>query len=143
MCIRDSTRALGNNLVITGFSVAVLLLISSMAAYVIARGKSRVFRLMYAVFMIGLIVPFQIAIIPLYKIISGLNLMNRIPGVIIIDVFCINLPLSIFLFRGFISTVPVELEEAAEIDGCGTLGIFFRIVFPLLKPIVSLSLIHI
>ena len=133
----EYTRALGNNLVITGFSVAVLLLISSMAAYVIARGKSRVFRLMYAVFMIGLIVPFQIAIIPLYKIISGLNLMNRIPGVIIIDVFCINLPLSIFLFRGFISTVPVELEEAAEIDGCGTLGIFFRIVFPLLKPIVS------
>lgn len=63
--------------------------------------------------------------------------MNSLPGVIIIDVFCINLPLSVFLFRGFISTVPVELEEAAEIDGCGTLGIFFKIVFPLLKPIVS------
>lgn len=130
-------RALGNNIIITGCSVAILLLISSMAAYVIARGKSRVFRLMFSVFMAGLIVPFQIAIIPLYKIISGLHLMNRLPGVIIIDVFCINLPLSIFLFRGFISTVPIELEEAAEIDGCGTLGIFFRIVFPLLKPIVS------
>lgn len=130
-------RALKNNIVITGCAVAVLLIISSMAAYVIARGKSRIFRFMFSIFMVGLIVPFQIAIIPLYKIISGLHLMNRLPGVIIIDVFCINLPLSIFLFRGFISTVPIELEEAAEIDGCGTLGIFFKIVFPLLKPIVS------
>lgn len=130
-------RALKNNILITGSAVIILLIISSMAAYVIARGGSRVFKLMFSVFMVGLIVPFQIAIIPLYKIISGLNLMNRLPGVIIIDVFCINLPLSIFLFRGFISTVPIELEEAAEIDGCGTFGIFCRIVFPLLKPIVS------
>ncbi len=55
--------------------------------------------------------------------------MNSLPGVIIIDVFCINLPLSVFLFRGFISTVPVELEEAAEIDGCGTLGFSLRSCF--------------
>lgn len=130
-------RALKNNLLITGCSLVILLLISSMAAYVIARGTGRLFRFIFSVFMIGLIVPFQIAIIPLYKIISGLHLMNTFPGVIIIDVFCINLPLSIFLFRGFISTVPIELEEAAEMDGCSTIGIFFRIVFPLLKPIVS------
>lgn len=93
-------RALKNNMLITGCSLVILLIISSMAAYVIARGSSRLFRFMFSVFMIGLIVPFQIAIIPLYKIISGLHLMNTFPGVIIIDVFCINLPLSIFLFRG-------------------------------------------
>lgn len=130
-------RALCNNLVITGCAVGLLLVFSSMAAYVIARSPRKVFQRMYSVFMVGLIVPFQIAIIPLYRIISGLHLMNTLPGVIVIDVFCINLPLSIFLFRGFINTVPKELEEAAYIDGCGVLRTFWTIIFPLLKPIVS------
>lgn len=130
-------RAFMNNVLITGIAVVVLVLISSMAAYVIARSNKRIFKWMFAVFMVGLIIPFQIAIIPLYKIIAGLHLMNTLPGVILIDVFCINLPLSIFLFRGFINTVPIELEEAAGIDGYGTFRTFWSIIFPLLKPIVS------
>lgn len=130
-------RALRNNLIIAGCAVALLLVFASMAAYVIARSPKKIFRRMYSVFMVGLIVPFQIAIIPLYKIVSGLHLMNTLPGVVLIDVFCINLPLSIFLFRGFINTVPKELEEAAYMDGCGILRTFWQIIFPLLKPIVS------
>ncbi|WP_422656789.1 carbohydrate ABC transporter permease [Paenibacillus sp. EC2-1] len=130
-------RAFMNNFLITGIAVVVLVLISSMAAYVIARSNKRIFKWMFAIFMVGLIIPFQIAIIPLYKIIAGLHLMNTLPGVILIDVFCINLPLSIFLFRGFINTVPIELEEAAGIDGYGTFRTFWSIIFPLLKPIVS------
>lgn len=133
----DYGRALKNNLIITGFAVLLLLIFASMAAYVISRSSRKIFKWMYSVFMIGLIVPFQIAIIPLYKIISGLHLMNTLPGVIAIDVFCINMPLSIFLFRGFINTVPKELEEAAYIDGCGVFRTFWVIIFPLLKPIVS------
>lgn len=81
-------------------------MVSSMAAYVIARSKHRLVKWMFANFMVGLIIPFQIAIIPLYKIITGMNLMNTLIGVILIDVFCINFPLSIFLFKGFIGTVP-------------------------------------
>lgn len=130
-------RALRNNLIIAGCAVALLLVFASMAAYVIARSPKKIFRRMYSVFMVGLIAPFQIAIIPLYKIVSGLHLMNTLPGVVLIDVFCINLPLSIFLFRGFINTVPKELEEAAYMDGCGVLRTFWQIIFPLLKPIVS------
>lgn len=130
-------RALLNNVIITASAVILLLVFASMAAYVVARSQKKMFRRMYSIFMIGLIVPFQIAIIPLYKIISGLHLMNKLPGVIIIDVFCINLPLSIFLFRGFINTVPKELEEAAYLDGCGVFETFWKIIFPLLKPIVS------
>lgn len=130
-------RAFMNNLLITGIAVIILILISSMAAYVIARSDKRIFKWMFSIFMVGLIIPFQIAIIPLYKIIAGMNLMNTLPGVVLIDVFCINLPLSIFLFRGFINTVPIELEEAAAIDGYGTFRIFTSIIFPLLKPIVS------
>lgn len=66
-----------------------------------------------------------------------MHLMNTHLGVIMVDVFCINMPLSIFLIRGFINTVPKELEEAAFIDGCGTFQCFWKIIFPLLKPIVS------
>ena len=130
-------KALMNNVIITGTSVILLLVFASMAAYVVARSRKRIFKVMYSIFMIGLIVPFQIAIIPLYKIITGMHLMNTHFGVILIDVFCINLPLSIFLFRGFINTVPKELEEAAYIDGYGVFRTFWKIIFPLLKPIVS------
>lgn len=130
-------QALMNNLIITLVSVVCLVFFSSMAAYVVARSKRKLYSFMYSVFLIGLIIPFQISIIPLYKIIAGLHLMNTHPGVILVDVFCINLPLSIFLIRGFINTVPVELEEAALIDGCGTFQCFWKIIFPLLKPIVS------
>lgn len=92
---------------------------------------------MNSVFMVGLIIPFQISIIPLYKIISGMHLMNTHMGVILVDVFCVNLPLSIFLMKGFINTVPIELEEACFIDGAGTFRCFWKIIFPLLKPIVA------
>lgn len=130
-------NALKNNLVITVSAVILLVVFASMAAYVISRSQSKVFKVMYNIFLVGLIIPFQIAIVPLYQIISGLNLMNTHTGVILVSVFCINLPLSIFLLRGFISTVPVELEEAAFLDGCGTFKTFWLVIFPLLKPIIS------
>lgn len=130
-------RALMNNTIIVVFAVVLLVVFASMASYVIARSNNKLFKVMFFIFMVGLIIPFQVAIIPLYKIIAGLQLMNKLVGVIIIDVFCINLPLSIFLFKGFINTVPIELEEAAAIDGCGTFSGFWRIVFPLLKPIIA------
>lgn len=130
-------QAISNNLIIAVCAVSILVIISSMAAYVIARSKKRIFKWMFMIFMVGLIIPFQIAIIPLYKIIAALHLMNTLPGVILISVFCINLPLSIYLFKGFIGTVPIELEEAAGIDGCGTFRTFWNIIFPLLKPIVA------
>lgn len=130
-------RALKNNLVIAVISVVCLVVFSSMSAYSIARSRSRMFRVINSIFMVGLIIPFQISIIPLYKMMAKVDLMNTHLGVILVDVFCINLPLSIFLMRGFIGTVPIELEEAALIDGCGTFQCFWRIIFPLLRPIVS------
>jgi len=129
--------ALKNNLIIAIFSVALLIIFASMAAYVVARSRRKIFRIMNAVFMVGLIIPFQISIIPLYKMLAAAKLMNTHAGVILVDVFCINLPLSLFLMRGFISTVPAELEEAALIDGSGIFQCFWRIIFPLLKPIIS------
>lgn len=130
-------QAFLNNLVIAVCSVIFLVIFSSMSAYVIARSNRRLFKIINAIFMVGLIIPFQISIIPLYKILAGVGLMNSRIGVILVDVFCINLPLSIFLTRGFINTVPMELEEAAMIDGSGIFQCFWRIIFPLLKPIIS------
>ena len=135
------TRALTNNAIILVFSVLLLVIFSGMAAYAIARSKRRRFRIMFSVFMAGLIIPYQTAIIPLYKIMATMHLMNTHAGVILINAFCINLPLSIFLFRGFIHTIPLELEEAAAIDGYGTFRTFWIIVFPLLQPIVATILI--
>lgn len=130
-------QAFRNNLIITVVSVVLLVILASMTAYVIARSKRRIIKIMYSIFMVGLIIPFQISIIPLYKMLAAVNLMNTHTAVILVDVFCINIPLSIFLMRGFINTVPIELEEAAMIDGSGTFQCFFRIIFPLLKPIIS------
>lgn len=131
------TQALKNNLIITVVAVIFLVFFASMAAYVIARSNRKIVKIMYSIFLVGLIIPFQIAIVPLYQIISGLHLMNTHLGVILVSVFCINLPLTIFLLRGFINTVPIELEEAAFMDGCGTFKCYWLIIFPLLKPIIS------
>lgn len=130
-------QAMKNNIIITSVSVILLVFFASMAAYVIARSTKKIYHIMFAIFLIGLIIPFQIAIVPLYQIISGMNLMNTHLGVILVCVFCINLPLTIFLLRGFIHTVPIELEEAAYMDGCGTFRCFWLIIFPLLKPIIA------
>lgn len=130
-------QALKNNLVISVAAVVFLVIFASMSAYVVARSNKKLFKIMYSIFLVGLIIPFQISIIPLYKIIAGVHLMNTHMGVILVGVFCINMPLSIFLMRGFINTVPMELEEAAFMDGCGTFKCFWVIIFPLLKPIIS------
>ena len=134
-------RSLANNVIILVFSVLLLVIFSSMAGYVIARSGKKYIRALYSVFLVGLIIPYQTAIIPLYRIIATLRLMNTHAGVILINAFCINLPLSIFLFRGFVLGFPAELEEAAAIDGYGTLRTFWVIVFPLLKPVVVTVLI--
>lgn len=130
-------RAFKNNFIITFFSVLLLIIFSSMASYTIARRYNKLNRIIYSVFLLGLMVPFQMAIIPLYKLASNLNMINNLWGVIIISTFCTNLPFSIFLFRGFINTVPIELEESAFIDGSGVFRTFWFIVFPSLKPIVA------
>ena len=130
-------QAFSNNLIIVVCSVVLLIIFSSMSAYVIARGKKKMYKVINGIFMVGLIIPFQISIIPLYKMMAAVDLMNTHTAVILVDVFCINLPLSIFLMRGFVNTVPMELEEAALIDGCGIFRSFWKIIFPLLKPIIS------
>lgn len=125
-----------NNLTITFFTVAGIVILGSMAAYGLERKQNKATKLVFVLFMFGLMVPFQAATIPLFKLVKGMGLTNTLLGVILILIF-INMPFNIFLLKNFIKTVPMELEESAAMDGCGTFRIYWNIVFPLLTPILA------
>lgn len=130
-------RAFGNTLFITVCAVLLIVILGSMAAYALARTRSKLSNVLFLLFLSGLIVPFQMNIVSLYKIVKNLKLMNTLFAVILVDA-AINTPQAIFLFKEFIeTTVPKELEEAAAIDGCSVIRKFFMIVLPLLKPVIS------
>lgn len=130
-------RALFNTVQITVLAVAIIVLITSLAGYAMARTKTRWGNRFFLLFLAGLMVPFQMNIVSLFKIVKSIGLMNTVWAVILVDV-AINIPQGIFLFKEFIeSSVPRELEEAAEIDGCSVIQKFFVIVLPLLKPVIA------
>ena len=128
--------AFGNSLLITGASIAGVVFVSSLAAYPLSRVKSRLTNSFYMYFIAGIMIPFQLSMIPLYKLLKFLHLINTHQGVIMIFI-AMTIPLSIFLYTGFLKGVPRELEDAALIDGCGPFGTFFKIIFPLMKPVTS------
>lgn len=129
-------NVLKNNIIITLVSVFGIIIISSMAAYTIARRPNKLNKIIYFTLLSGLMIPFSLSIIPLYQIISSMGLMNRLLGVIIIDIF-VGLPFATFLFKSFIVTIPYELEEAALIDGCSVFKTYWKITLPLMKPVVA------
>ena len=134
-------RAFGNTLFITVCAVGILVILGSMAGFALARTKSKMGSRIFLLFLAGLTVPFQMNIISLYKIVKSLGLMNTAWAVILVDV-AINMPQAVFLIKEFIeSSVPIELEEAAIVDGCSVFKRFFTIVLPLLKPVLSTVII--
>lgn len=131
----DYFLALKNSIILTGVSVFVIVLISAMAAYPLARLKTKSSRFLSIYFIAGLIVPGQLSMIPIYIIFSKLLILKINYAAPIIMFITCSIPMSIFLYTGFIrGSVPYELEEAALIDGFGLFRRFFSIVFPLLVP---------
>lgn len=122
--------------VITLGSVACLVMLGSLCAYVLARRPSRLSNALYILFVLGLIIPFQLSIIPLYVSFRALGLAGNYLGMIILWVG-VFMPLTVMLYTGFVRQLPRDYEEAARIDGAGTLRIFLRVVFPLLRPITG------
>lgn len=121
-----------NGIYIGGAVVWITLLFASLASFYLARSKSRLSKLMFTFFISGLIIP--IAILPTYFLFLLLDLNNTYLGLIaIFSTYC--LPLSIFLFTSFIKTIPVSLDEAATLDGCGPTRVFMYAILPLLKPV--------
>ncbi len=124
--------AIGWSFFITIMSVVVILLFTSMTAYYITRVKSKFTSVLYYLFVFSMIVPFQMVMFPMVKLADTLHLANPLGMVALYLGF--GSGLSIFMFSGFIKSIPLEIEEAAMIDGCNPLQTYFYIVLPILKP---------
>lgn len=138
----DFFRALANSLFITSISTILIVLFSSMAAYIMSRKNWLACRGLFLLMILSLAIPFQVLMIPLVSIYGGIfHILNHRTTLIFMHIgFCVSM--SSFLFYGTIkSTIPIELEEAASIDGCGQFQIFRKIVFPLLKPTIATTII--
>lgn len=127
----DILHALKNSLILSVSSVAVTVVCSSMCAYVISRNRTRFNRLIYVFFAMGLMVP--VSNVTIVKVLRVMGLYNTLPGTILVFIALI-MPLSVFLYYGFIAGIPRELDEAAIVDGAGAVRIFVQVIFPLLKP---------
>ena len=126
-------KAFGYSLFITVFSVGAIVLFTSMTAWCITRVKSKVSTFLFYLLVFSMIVPFQMVMFTMSKMANILRLDNPIGIVAIYLGF--GAGLSVFIFSGFIKSIPLEIEEAATIDGCNPIQTFFMIVFPILRPI--------
>jgi raffinose/stachyose/melibiose transport system permease protein len=126
-------KALGLTAGITLVSVGLIVLISSMAAWVLVRNKIRSSALIFMLFVAAMLIPFQAIMYPLIQFFDALGLKNQ--GGLIIMYGGFGLSMSVFLYHGFVKGVPLGIEEAAFIDGCNVFQMFFLIVMPLLKSI--------
>ncbi len=124
-------RALKNSLILTATSTAALIIVSSMSAFVIQRRRGRMATLSWSFILIGLIMPPSMVTTTLLCRTLGLI---SLPGAALVFV-AVQFPLSTFVYRGFLGSIPRELDEAAIIDGCSAARLFFLIVFPLLLPV--------
>ena len=127
---------LRNSLVVMVAATAGVLLACSLAAFVFARlefrGKSWIFNFL----TLGLMFPINVAILPVYLVLRQIGLINNLWGIIIVQL-AFQLSGNILILRGFFTSVPVELQDAAAIDGCSTFGFFWRILLPLTRPALS------
>lgn len=129
-------NAIVNSSVVTITSVVLIVLLSAFAAYPLARVTGGWSRIAFFFFMIGLLLPFQLALIPLYVTMRDLNLLRTLWALVIFYVG-VQVPFSVFLYTSFLRALPSDYEEAARLDGCGPFATFVRVVFPLLRPVTG------
>ncbi len=140
--------AFGTSVVITVISLVLLALFGGMAAWVICRNKTKWSTAIYMVFIASMIIPFQVVMLPLISTFRdvgsfvGLPMLQSIPGIVF--AYCgFGGAMTVFILTGMVKTIPYDLEEAASIDGCSYEGIYFRIIFPLLKPsVVTVTILN-
>ena len=135
--------AFGTSAVITIISLVLLAVLGAMAAWVISRNNKTAWAtVIYMVFIASMIIPFQVVMLPLISTFRdvgkfvGISMLQSIPGIVF--AYCgFGGAMTVFILTGFIKGVPYDLEEAAAIDGCSPEGTFFRIIFPLLTPVIT------
>ena len=124
--------AMGNSVIITVGSVAVIIICTSMCAWYITRVKNKLTSAIYMACLFSMIVPFQMVMFSLSKIANMMHLSNPI-GIILVYLG-FGAGLAVFMFCGFVKSIPLEIEEAAMIDGCTPIQTYFKVVFPIMKP---------
>jgi raffinose/stachyose/melibiose transport system permease protein len=127
-------RAFINSTLLTILSIAVMVLVCSMAGFVMQRRVGRASPVINFLVLAGLMIP--PSIVPTIWVLRGAGLFKTLPGLVLVEV-ALGFPFSTLLYRGFMVTVPREIDEAAIIDGCGGFQLFLHIVLPLLKPVTS------
>ncbi|MDC7286674.1 carbohydrate ABC transporter permease [Blautia schinkii] len=130
--------AFKNSILLTVGSLILLIVVGSMAGYVLQRRSDKTTKFVSTLVMTGLMIP--PAILPTIWIMQGLHIYKTMFGMILIET-ALQIPFTIMLYRGFMNTIPVELEEAGYIDGCTRTDLFVKIIFPLLKPVTSTIII--
>jgi len=136
-------RQLANSTLVAAASSAIVVLFAALAAFVLARRQFPGREVAYTLFTLGLMFPAAVAILPLFILVRQLGLLDNPLGLILPEA-AFGLPLTIIILRPFFRSIPLELEDAAAIDGCGPLGFFFRILLPLSRPaLVTVALLAI
>jgi len=129
-------RSLGNTAFLAAGGVGLIILFSSLAGWKLCRTKTRLSGFLLSLFIFSMLIPFSSIMIPLYKVVLALDIKNSLFGLCFVYAG-LGVSMAIFLYHGFVKGIPKELEEAAAIDGCTPLQTFFRIVFPMLKPVTA------
>ncbi len=125
-----------NTFIYTAISVLLLAVLCGAAAWAIARCRHKFFKFSYVYFLIGILIPYQALFLPIYIVGFKIGLTNTRAGVILMYI-ATGISFGVFLMTSFMSTVPIEIEEAARIDGCSVYRTYFSIVMPLLKPAIA------
>ncbi len=129
----DMAGAYLTSALLTASTVFLTVGLASALGYVLARARNRLATACYVLLLAGLLVPPQVTLLPLVKLLAALHLMFTLPGLIAVEVAS-TLPLAVLLFAGFVRGLPIELEEAARVDGAGRFRVYVQIVMPLLRP---------
>nr|WP_180313402.1 carbohydrate ABC transporter permease [Clostridium sp. MD294] len=134
MRVTDFWNSLGNSLLITVATVVLAVVIHGMAGYAIGRSmkKSKAYNIIYMFIVSGMFVPFAILMMPLVKQTAQMGIANRLGVILSYVVF--YMPLNVMLYKGFLTNIPVAIEEAARVDGASTWKIYWTIIFPMMKP---------
>ena len=134
MQVTDFWNSLGNSLLITVATVVISIILHGMAGYAIGRSmkQSKIYNIIYMFIVSGMFVPFAILMMPLVKQTAQMGIANRFGVILLYVVF--YMPLNVMLYRGYLSNIPIAIEEAARVDGASTWKIYWTIIFPMMKP---------
>jgi raffinose/stachyose/melibiose transport system permease protein len=134
--ISNFLRAFLNSLYITSISLVFMVFVGATAAWRMVRRPHKFSKILFGLFVVAMVIPFQSVMIPLMRIVQVFNLLNSRNGLIVIYLG-LGMPFTVFLLHGFARSVPLELEESAYLDGASTVRIFVSIVLPLLKSMLA------